>query len=218
MKASGSGDALLRPRPLRTGRARFPGTTAQASPEDDEVSASASWLVHRPSGKDLPSAVRVEEPVKGPGLAVDLFDDVLFGQHPPDGHEPLFPLAWAAWFVLGVQKEFPANGTASALASQKPGGVLIHGRRALYSSLASVTQFTAWALVVEPPGRASPLWQGRTMPFDHNDHYLRLLLRQVPRNCGAALDVGCGTGRFARRLAHLGRARFRSRPQPKDPA
>ncbi|MFJ7624921.1 class I SAM-dependent methyltransferase [Streptomyces sp. NPDC097595] len=42
------------------------------------------------------------------------------------------------------------------------------------------------------------------MPFDHNDHYHRLLLRQVPRDCGAALDVGCGTGRFARRLARLG--------------
>ncbi|WP_326589892.1 class I SAM-dependent methyltransferase [Streptomyces brevispora] len=42
------------------------------------------------------------------------------------------------------------------------------------------------------------------MPFDHNDHYHRLLLRQVRRNCGAALDVGCGTGRFARRLARLG--------------
>ncbi|GHE60188.1 class I SAM-dependent methyltransferase [Streptomyces capitiformicae] len=42
------------------------------------------------------------------------------------------------------------------------------------------------------------------MPFDHNDHYHRLLLRQVPRNCGAALEVGCGTGRFARRLAGMG--------------
>ncbi|MGW5170317.1 class I SAM-dependent methyltransferase [Streptomyces nodosus] len=42
------------------------------------------------------------------------------------------------------------------------------------------------------------------MSFDHNDHYHRLLLRQVPPNCGAALDVGCGTGRFARRLAQLG--------------
>jgi SAM-dependent methyltransferase len=42
------------------------------------------------------------------------------------------------------------------------------------------------------------------MPFDHNDHYHRLLLRQMPRNCRAALDVGCGTGRFARRLARLG--------------
>ncbi|GGX47016.1 class I SAM-dependent methyltransferase [Streptomyces noursei] len=42
------------------------------------------------------------------------------------------------------------------------------------------------------------------MPFDHNDHYHRLLLRQVPRSCTAALDVGCGTGRFAQRLAALG--------------
>jgi SAM-dependent methyltransferase len=42
------------------------------------------------------------------------------------------------------------------------------------------------------------------VPFDHNDHYHRLLLRQVPRGCRAALDVGCGTGRFARRLARRG--------------
>ncbi|MCZ0992502.1 class I SAM-dependent methyltransferase [Streptomyces noursei] len=42
------------------------------------------------------------------------------------------------------------------------------------------------------------------MPFDHNDHYHRLLLRQVPRSCTAALDVGCGTGRFAQRLTALG--------------
>jgi len=42
------------------------------------------------------------------------------------------------------------------------------------------------------------------MPFDHNDRYHRLLLRQVPRGCRTALDVGCGTGRFARRLARRG--------------
>jgi SAM-dependent methyltransferase len=42
------------------------------------------------------------------------------------------------------------------------------------------------------------------MPFDHNDHYHRLLLRHAPRGGGAALDVGCGTGRFARRLSGLG--------------
>ncbi|WUT00365.1 class I SAM-dependent methyltransferase [Streptomyces sp. NBC_00708] len=39
------------------------------------------------------------------------------------------------------------------------------------------------------------------MPFDHNDHYHRLLLRHMPRDCAAALEVGCGTGQFARRLA-----------------
>lgn len=55
-------------------------------------------------------------------------------------------------------------------------------------------------------GEAECIRCGRVgaMPFDHNDHYHRLLLRQVPRNCGAALDVGCGTGQFARRLTHLG--------------
>jgi SAM-dependent methyltransferase len=42
------------------------------------------------------------------------------------------------------------------------------------------------------------------MPFDHNDHYHPLLLRQVPRDAVTALDVGCGTGRFARRVAALG--------------
>lgn len=39
------------------------------------------------------------------------------------------------------------------------------------------------------------------MAFNHNDHYHRLVLRQVPRGAARALDVGCGTGDFARRLA-----------------
>lgn len=42
------------------------------------------------------------------------------------------------------------------------------------------------------------------MSFDHNAHYHRLLMRQVPQGCRTALDVGCGTGRFARRLARRG--------------
>jgi SAM-dependent methyltransferase len=42
------------------------------------------------------------------------------------------------------------------------------------------------------------------VPFDHNDHYHRLLLRRLPRGCRTALDVGCGTGRLARRLARRG--------------
>lgn len=39
------------------------------------------------------------------------------------------------------------------------------------------------------------------MPFNHNDHYHGLLVRQLPPGCRTALDVGCGTGQFARRLA-----------------
>jgi SAM-dependent methyltransferase len=42
--------------------------------------------------------------------------------------------------------------------------------------------------------------------FNHNDHYHPLLLRQVPAGARTALDVGCGTGRFARRLAAAGLA------------
>ncbi|CAL9573990.1 class I SAM-dependent methyltransferase [Streptomyces sp. enrichment culture] len=40
-----------------------------------------------------------------------------------------------------------------------------------------------------------------TYPWDHNAHYHRWLLRQLPRRFGAALDVGCGTGDLARQLA-----------------
>lgn len=43
-----------------------------------------------------------------------------------------------------------------------------------------------------------------TIPADgwnHNVHYHERLLRAVPRPCGRALDVGCGVGEFARRLA-----------------
>lgn len=42
------------------------------------------------------------------------------------------------------------------------------------------------------------------MAFNHNDHYHALVLRQVPKGAARALDVGCGTGTFARRLAGRG--------------
>lgn len=42
------------------------------------------------------------------------------------------------------------------------------------------------------------------MSFNHNDHYHPLLLKQLPEGAGTALDVGCGTGGFARRLAGRG--------------
>lgn len=37
--------------------------------------------------------------------------------------------------------------------------------------------------------------------WTHNNHYHDLLLRNVPANCGHALEVGCGTGALARQLA-----------------
>lgn len=42
--------------------------------------------------------------------------------------------------------------------------------------------------------------------FNHNDFYHRFLLGRVPPDCRQALDVGCGTGQFARRLARHARA------------
>lgn len=37
-------------------------------------------------------------------------------------------------------------------------------------------------------------------PWDHNAHYHRWILSRLPRRCGTALDVGCGTGDLARLL------------------
>lgn len=37
--------------------------------------------------------------------------------------------------------------------------------------------------------------------WNHNNHYHRFLLEQVPAHCRYVLDVGCGTGAFARLLA-----------------
>jgi SAM-dependent methyltransferase len=37
--------------------------------------------------------------------------------------------------------------------------------------------------------------------WDHNAYYQRPLLNRIPRRCGRVLDVGCGAGGFATRLA-----------------
>lgn len=39
------------------------------------------------------------------------------------------------------------------------------------------------------------------LDWDHNAYYQRLLLRQLPRSSRKVLDVGCGAGAFAARLA-----------------
>ncbi|NUT90922.1 MAG: class I SAM-dependent methyltransferase [Saccharothrix sp.] len=40
--------------------------------------------------------------------------------------------------------------------------------------------------------------------FDHNAHYHPFLLAQIPSTAETALDVGCGNGGFARKLAARG--------------
>jgi SAM-dependent methyltransferase len=37
--------------------------------------------------------------------------------------------------------------------------------------------------------------------WSHNSHYHAFLLRHMPPHCGQALEIGCGTGAFARLLA-----------------
>ncbi|HLA09290.1 MAG TPA: class I SAM-dependent methyltransferase [Pyrinomonadaceae bacterium] len=37
--------------------------------------------------------------------------------------------------------------------------------------------------------------------WTHNNHYHDFLIRSVPKNCRNALEIGCGTGAFARSLA-----------------
>jgi len=39
-------------------------------------------------------------------------------------------------------------------------------------------------------------------PWNHNIHYHDLVLRSIAPGCGRALDVGCGEGLLAGRLAH----------------
>ncbi len=39
------------------------------------------------------------------------------------------------------------------------------------------------------------------LAWDHNAYYQRTVLRHLPRRCGRVLEVGCGAGAFAARLA-----------------
>src|SRR5262245_51175001 len=37
--------------------------------------------------------------------------------------------------------------------------------------------------------------------WNHNRHYHKFLLKQIPERCKQALEIGCGTGEFSRLLA-----------------
>lgn len=44
---------------------------------------------------------------------------------------------------------------------------------------------------------------GSWLAWDHNTYYHDRLLRALPGHCERVLDVGCGTGAFAARLATM---------------
>ena len=52
--------------------------------------------------------------------------------------------------------------------------------------------------------------------WNHNVHYQPVILKAVPADCGAALEVGCGDGLLARRLAERCRRGHRDRPGRAD--
>src|SRR5262249_196071 len=51
-------------------------------------------------------------------------------------------------------------------------------------------------LAQRPAGKVATV-----LDWDHNAFYHRLLLGQLPQHCHRVLDVGCGAGSFAARLA-----------------
>jgi SAM-dependent methyltransferase len=45
------------------------------------------------------------------------------------------------------------------------------------------------------------IWLMGALAWDHNAYYHRLLLQHLPSSCGRVLDVGCGAGELAAKLA-----------------
>src|SRR6266508_2872319 len=109
--------ALLRRSPFRTGRARFPGISAQASPRGSWAGRSAGGLL---AVLCPPIAARVEETLlRLVRWVLSGVDDRLFGDRLAGGPQPLLPFVRALWLVVGVQEEPGADRTAAVLLAEQ---------------------------------------------------------------------------------------------------
>jgi hypothetical protein len=111
--SSGSGGALLHPRPLRTGRAGFP------------VARLKQALWRAGPAADSPAAVGVYEVVCGLlawRAEVHHGGEGLLAEGLPDGGVPLLPLALVVRLVAGVEQQSPAEGAPAVLAAQQVPG------------------------------------------------------------------------------------------------
>src|SRR2546421_12963321 len=77
-----------------------------------------------------PETVRVTEPVTGPSAVWSLrpLDHALLAQRAAGGDEPLLPLLWGLWFLLGVDQQLPACRTAVILGFEQLQGVCVQRR------------------------------------------------------------------------------------------
>jgi hypothetical protein len=108
--------ALLRPAPLRTGRARF---HASGSGKPCWLAGGQKCQARAFSGV-LPVAVSVQEAEFSlAGLAVRLKDDGVAYHCLAGDRQPLFPLARALRRAVGVQEQFSAQWAAAVLGLQE---------------------------------------------------------------------------------------------------
>ena len=120
--SSGNPGALPRRGPLRTGRARFPGSSAQASPDGSR----AGQKCRAGAVADAAAAVGVYEMVRGAFVRraeVHHAGDRVLADRLARGGVPLLPFLRAWRLVVGVQQQSPAERAPAALAAQQvPGG------------------------------------------------------------------------------------------------
>src|SRR6266498_4470519 len=108
----GSGDALLRPRPLRTGRAA-PTASGSSKPQGLAGRQKCWAAAFAPA-----AAVGVHKTRRG-GLvrraAARVGGDRTFADRLTDGLEPLFPRLGMLWLLVGVQQQGPTQRATAIL-------------------------------------------------------------------------------------------------------